>query len=204
MTAGHEEAVRITMAGTLTAMAFASFLWPDCFFGVPGIMASSKGSLSPSQRDRLRNALAARREAEGISSRGYGRLFSLICVAAAAIEFVPWIPYVLPYTVVCLGLASITYLTYVQFRRAVDRRVAPLQRRTVLSALPVVSIVAMVAAFVAALTFAVYPELRLGAFIVAAATALLGISAWRIANAPSLLLGQDPQAEYAIDQRLRV
>jgi len=62
----------------------------------------------------------------------------------------------------------------------------------------------MLGALAAALMFTTYPPLRLGALAVAAATLLLGITAWRIATAPSLLLGEDPQVEYAIDQRLRV
>ncbi len=148
--------------------------------------------------------MAARRNAEGIFGRGYGRLFTLLCALAAGIEFVPGIPYVLPYAIVCITLALITYLGYVQFRRAAERRVAPLERRSVLAALPLVSIVSMLGALTAALMFTVYPSLRLGALAVAAATLLLGITAWRIATAPSLLLGEDPQVEYAIDQRLRV
>ena len=59
------------------------------------------------------------------------------------------------------------------------------------------------AALAATLILAVNPEFRLGASLVAAATLLLGITAWRIATAPSLLLGQDPQVEYAVDRRLR-
>jgi hypothetical protein len=192
------------MAGALVAVGVASFLSPQCFFGVPGMMACSKASLSPEQQDRLRQALAARRNAEGIFGRGYGRLFLVLCVAAAGVEFAPWMPYVLPYAIVCIGLALITYLGYIQFRRAADRRVAPLERRSVLAALPLVSIVSMLAALAAALMFTVYPSLRLGALAVAAATLLLAITAWRIATAPSLLLGEDPQVEYAIDQRLRV
>jgi hypothetical protein len=204
MTAGHEETVRIAMAGAVLAVGVASFLSPQCMFGVPGMMACSKGSLSPSQRERLSHALAARRNAEGIFGRGYGRLFTVLCVAAAGMEFVPGVPYVLPYAIICIGLALITYLGYIQFRRAADRRVAPLERRSVLAALPLISIVSMLGALAAALMFTIYPPLRLGALAVAAATLLLGVTAWRIATAPSLLLGEDPQVEYAIDQRLRV
>jgi len=192
------------MAGALVAVGLASFLAPHCMFGVPGMMACSKGSLSPSQRERLSHALTARRNAEGIFGRGYGRLFTVLCAAAAGLEFVPWIPYVLPYAIICIGLALVTYMGYFQFRRAAERRVAPLERRSVLAALPLVSIVSMLAALTAALMFTIYPALRLGALAVAAATLLLGITAWRIATAPSLLLGEDPQVEYAIDQRLRV
>lgn len=199
----HEHTVRLAMAAVLAALAVASFLWPDCVFGTHGIIARSKRVLSPSQQHRLRTALDARRYAEGVSSR-YGRLASLACLVAAALEFVPAVPYVLPYAGVCLAFGVVTYLAYVQFRRAVDRRVAPLERRSVLAALPLASILAMAAALVATLMLAVYPELRLGALVIALATALLAVTAWRIAAAPSLLLGQDPQAEYAIDARLRL
>jgi hypothetical protein len=203
MTPEHEYTVRIAMAVALTAIAIASFVWPNCFFGVPGILAGAKRSLSPSQLERLRAAISARRDAEGISQRGYGRLFTVMCLAAAAAEFVPPIPFFLPYALVCLAIALVTYLAYIQFRRALDRRVAPLERRSVFAALPVWSILAMLGALVASLTLAADPELRAGALLVAAATLLLGFTAWRIAVAPSLLLGEDPQVEYAVDRRMR-
>ncbi|MGC1380882.1 MAG: hypothetical protein WA814_07645, partial [Candidatus Baltobacteraceae bacterium] len=34
-------------------------------------------------------------------------------------------------------------------------------------------------------------------------TLVLGAIAWRIAGAPALLLGDDPQIEYAVDERVR-
>ena len=150
------------MAGALVAVGVASFLSPQCMFGVPGMMACSKGSLSPSQRERLSHALAARRNAEGIFGRGYGRLFTVLCVAAAGMEFVPGVPYVLPYAIICIGLALITYLGYIQFRRAAERRVAPLERRSVLAALPLVSICQCSARLRAALMFTIVSAAAFG------------------------------------------
>jgi len=191
------------MAVALAIMGAASFLWPNCFFGVPGVIGSAKRSLSASQLERLRAAIASRREAEGITQRAYGRIFTALCLIAAALELLRPVPFFLPYALICLAAAFITYLAYAQFRRAVDRRVAPLERRSVLDALPLWSILATLCALSAALLLAVLPELRAGALIVAAATLLLGITAWRIATTPSLLLGRDPQVEYALDRRLR-
>jgi hypothetical protein len=54
------------------------------------------------------------------------------------------------------------------------------------------------------LAFAFYPPERLGAMITVLAMVMLGAVAWRIANAPALLLGIDPECEYAVDERIRV
>ena len=61
----------------------------------------------------------------------------------------------------------------------------------------------MICCFVTTLTLAIYPPLRVGAIVGAVVTLVLGVIAWRIAGAPALLLGVDPQAEYAVDERVR-
>ncbi|HEX4861786.1 MAG TPA: hypothetical protein VFV07_11155, partial [Rhizomicrobium sp.] len=95
-------------------------------------------------------------------------------------------------------------LAYLQFRRAVERRVAPLVRRSPFTALPPLLIAGIACSLASALALAVYPPERFGALVVAASTLLLGAVAWRIANAPALLVGLDPQLEYAVDERVRV
>jgi hypothetical protein len=194
---------------TRTMMALAVFvvgLWalisPDYFWGIRQYFKCSEGKLSPQERERLERTMAARQNAEGVPE-SYGRWLGVFGIAVAAFTFVYPVPFVVPYGLLCLAIAVLTILGYLQFRRATDRRVAPLLPRSALSALPLPAIVAMICCFVTTLTLAIYPPLRVGAIVGAVVTLVLGVIAWRIASAPALLLGIDPQAEYAVDERVR-
>lgn len=193
--------VRLALAAALVALGLFALVFPDCFLGIGGYFKRA-GDLSPDQRERLGRVLAMRREAEGIS-RGYGRYLAVACFALAAAEFVPAVPFVLPYALCCLAFAFTTSLSYLQMRRATERRVAPLVRRSPLSALPVIAMAAMLCCFAVVLPFIVFSSERFSAIAVAASTLILGLIAWRIAVAPALLFGKDATFEYAVDQRLR-
>ncbi len=189
------------MAAAFVALGLFALIWPDCFLGVGGYFKRSS-DLSPGERERLDRVLTMRREAEGIS-HAYGRYFTAACFVLAAAELIPAVPFVLPYALCCLALAFVTFLSYLQLRRATERRVAPLVRRSPLSALPLIAMAAMLCCFVVVLPFIVYSSERLSAVAVAVSTLVLGLIAWRIAVAPALLFGKDSAFEYAVDQRLR-
>ena len=202
--AAHAELVtRWAMAVAMVVSGLAAFAWPRCFANVAGYYTRWAAKLPPGEQERLGRVVAAREEAEGISA-AYGRLLGVAAIALAGLEAVRALPPILPYALFCLSVAAVTLLAYLQFRRAVERRVAPLVRRSPFAALPAVSIAAIAASFLAMLALAAYPPERTGALIVAASTLLLGVVAWRIAKAPALLLGVDPQLEYALDERVRI
>jgi hypothetical protein len=194
-------AARLALAAALVAIGLFALIFPDCFLGVGGYFKRS-GNLSPGERERLDRVLAMRREAEETSS-GYGRYLGVTCFVLAAAELVPAVPFVLPYALCCLALAFTTFLSYLQIRRATERRVAPLVRRSPLSALPLIAMAAMLCCFAVVLPFVIYSAERISAIAVAASTLILGLIAWRIAVAPALLFGKDATFEYAVDQRLR-
>lgn len=194
---------RMFLAFAIAATSIAAIIWPDYFFGVMGFFCRAARRLARSEKERLERALIARQDAEGVSSRANGGYFAVAGLAAAALEFLPGMPVAVPYALFCLALAFAMFFAYLQFRRATERRFAPLVRRSVLAALPLPVIVAMGCCFVGELTFATYPRERLGATVIALATAILATTAWRLAVAPALLLGADPQVEYVIDERLR-
>jgi hypothetical protein len=191
------------MAVAMIAVGVAALVWPRCFAGVPGYFTRWALKLPPAEQARLDRVVDAREEAEGISV-SYGRFLGVAALMLAALEAVRAIPFILPYALFCLSAATITLLAYLQFHRALQRRVAPLVRRSPFTALPPVLVAAIVASFLVALSLAVYPPERFGAFVVAASTVLLGFVAWRIATAPALLVGVDPRLEYAVDERVRV
>jgi hypothetical protein len=193
---------RMLMAFSIFVVGLWALITPDYFWGIRPYFKCSTGKLSSEERERLERTMAARQNAEGIPE-AYGRWLGVFGIAVAVFTFVYPVPFVVPYGLFCLAVAVLTLLGYLQFRRATDRRVAPLLPRSALSALPLPSIVAITCCFAATLTLAIYPPLRLGAVVGAVVTLMLGIIAWRIAGAPALLLGADPQAEYAVDERVR-
>ena len=194
---------RIFLAVAIGAVSVVAILWPDSFFGVKGGFCISARRLEPDRSVRLERALAARENAEAISRRATLRYFAAAGFALAALELLPAIPPVIPYALFCLALAVVILLAYLQFRRAMERRVAPLVRRSVLTSLPLPVIIAMACCFAGELAFTSDPAQRFGAIVVALATLTLAVIAWRVAVAPALLLGADPQVEYAVDERLR-
>jgi hypothetical protein len=198
----HPELIRLVMGLAYAACGIAAFRCPRYFAGMAGTF-TRWGEMSPAQRERLDGVVAAREQAEGISSN-YGRYLGMSAFALALLEAVPAVPFAMPYALFCLGIAAVTLLAYLQFHRATEQRVAPLVPRSPFIALPPLLIACVAASFVVALLFAVDPQNRAGALVVATSTLVLGFVAWRIANAPALLLGLDPQYEYALDERLRV
>jgi hypothetical protein len=193
---------RWMMALAVFTIGLWAFLSPDYFWGLKPYIKCSARKLSPDERDRLERTMMARQAAEGVS-KAFGRWLGLFGIAIAALTLVPAVPIVVPYALFSLAIAATMLLGYLQFQRATVRRVAPLLRRSALRALPPGAIVAMVCCFVATLSFAIYPALRVGAIVAALVTLVLGVIAWRIAGAPALLLGVDPQVEYAVDERVR-
>jgi hypothetical protein len=191
------------MAVALVLVGVAAFAWPRCFAGVAGYFTRWATKIPADDQERLSRVVDAREEAEGISA-AYGRLLAAVAILLAALEAIRAIPFIVPYALFCLAAATVTLLAYLQFRRAVERRVAPLVRRSPFTALPPLLIVAVACSFLASVALAAYPPERIGALVVAASTLLLGIVAWRIATAPALLIGLDPQLEYAVDERVLV
>jgi|SRR5580700_2841864 hypothetical protein len=201
--AAHAEIVtRWAMAIAMAVVGIAAFTWPRCFAGVAGYFTRWAGALPEAERDRLAQVVKAREEAEGLSGV-YGRSLGVAAILLAGLEAFRPIPYVLPYALFCLATAAIMLLAYLQFRRATEERVAPLVRRSPFTALPPLVIGAMACSFLASLGLATYPPERLGALVVAASTVVLAIIAWRVAVAPAILIGTDPQWEYAVDERVR-
>ena len=198
-----ESLTRLVMAIALGLVGFASFAWPRCFVGVAGFFARGAPELMPEDRERLTRVIAEREAAEGLS-RAYGGYLGIAALACAALEAVWAIPFVVPYALFCLAGAAVMLLAYLQFRRAAERRVAPLLRRSPFAALPPLLIAAIAVCFVVALGFAAYPAARAGALAVAFATLALGTIAWRVAVAPALLIGKDPRWEYAVDEHVRI
>jgi hypothetical protein len=201
--AHSESLIRLLTGLALGLVGVTALAWPRCFAGAAGFFTGCSPGPPPAERERLTRVIAAREHAEGISG-AYGRYLGIAAIAFGALEAVPAIPFIVPYALFCLAGAAVMLFAYLQFQRAVAQRVAPLVPRSPFAALPPVLIGAVACSFLISLAFAAYPPERLSALAVAASTVALGLIAWRVALAPALLIGADPQWEYAVDERVRV
>ncbi len=164
-------------------------------WGISKYFCGARAASSEEQRERLNRVLCARCETEG-DTDVYSRYAGAIMILLAPLALVPSLPYILPYALGCLAIAAVNLLCYLRFRRATDRRVAPLVRRSPWKALSPLTVVPTAICIAGAGIFAVDPRFRFGAIVVVISMLVLVAIAWRVAVAPAILFGDDPQLEY--------
>jgi hypothetical protein len=192
------------MSIILAGLGIWQIVLPKRFYGGANMFFKCGfGDLTPEQSERLRRVLDARGDAEGVSLSPT-RYAGFLGIAMAALEFVPAVPFVIPYAIYCLVGALTILASYIHVRRATERRTAPLVRRSPLDALPPVLIGAFVGCFFGVLAVIVIQPNRAGSIAVAASMLILAWIAWRVASSQAVMFGDDPQLEYAVDERLRV
>jgi hypothetical protein len=190
----------------LAGLGIAQLLFPNScafFTRASGFFRRAYANLTPEQSERLRRVLEARCDAEGVPLYPT-RYTGLLGIAMAAAEFVPGMPFVIPYAVYCLGGALVVLAAYVRVRRASEKRAAPLVPRSPFDVLSPLLIGALAGCFAGVVLLAAYPPYRAGAIGVAVSMILLGWIAWRVAGSRALMFGDDPQLEYTVDERLRL
>jgi hypothetical protein len=198
----HDQLARDWTAILLAALGIVQLLSPGCFESIAMYFRGAWAGLSKPQSERLRSVIEARTRAEGVGGRR-ARYVGLFTIAMAVAGLWPAIPYIMPYAASCLAMAFATLMAYRSFRHATELRFAPLVGRTPLESLPPVVIVSLAVCLIGTAAFASVPQFRLAAAVVFVSTIVLVAIAWRIALAPALLLGTDPQVEYAVDDRVR-
>jgi hypothetical protein len=203
----HYTVARIVTACALLLLGVAQIAAPRCFWGLSIYFRNVTRLAMPSdaarlEQERLKRVLAARERAEG-DSDSLTRYAGIFTIAMAGLVLVQSLPYVLAYAFSCLAMAAAIMISYLRFRRATERRVAPLVRRSPWKSLPPVAVLACGVGLLGTASFGVYPEFRLDiSIVIVSAVALLGV-AWRVATAPALLFGEDSQLEYVVDEHLR-
>jgi hypothetical protein len=197
-----DQLARWFTAFVLALLGIWQLMTPGCFGGIGLFFRRTRAALAPDQRERLTRVLDARTSAEGSADvpTRYAGVFTLVM---AAVALIPWVPYVLTYAASCLGMAIATLTAYVQYRRSTERRVAPLMRRTPWMSLPPVAIAATAVCILGTAAFATLPQFRIAGIVVIAVSLALCAIAWRVAIAPSVLFGDDPQLEYLVDEHVR-
>lgn len=186
----------------LTVFGLAQLLWPQGFNSVPKYFRLTLAWATPQQARRLGRVIEMRSAAEAKSFR-YARISGAFALCmAASVAFLRLSP-ALAYAATVLSMALQLTVAYEEFRPSADRRAAPMARRTwysVFSPVVLAYVAACVAGAVACLAF---PELRLTVIMLLSAAAIMLLLAGRIATSPSRLLGDDPEAENLVDERIR-
>lgn len=198
----HDQLARVFTAGALVFLGALQVVAPACFWGLSIYFKRTRAAFGPEQRERLERVLAARERAEG-NTDGYLRLVGILTILMAPVALIPTIPFVLPYSLSCVAMSIALLFSYLQFRRATERRVAPLVRRSVWASLPPPAVAATLVCLAGAALFAAYPQFRAGVVVALVAAAVLFAVAWRVATAPAILFGDDSQLEYLVDEHLR-
>ena len=198
----HDQLARVFTAGALVFLGVLQVIRPSCFWGLSMYFKGTRAAFSAEQRERLARVLEAREHAEG-NTDAYQRSVGVLTIIMAPIALIPAIPFVLPYSLSCVAMAVAVLFSYLHFRRATERRVAPLVRRTVWASLSPLAVAATCVCLVGAALFAAYPQFRAGVLVVIAAAIVLFAVAWRVATAPAILFGDDSQLEYLVDEHLR-
>lgn len=194
---------RVSMALVMAVLGITQIVFPRRYRCADVFSKRGFGELTPEQSGRLGRVLDARRDAEGVSLLPT-RYTGLLGIAMAALEFAPGVPFVIPYAIYCLCGALTILASYLHVRRETERRTAPLTRRSPLDALPPVLIGAFAGCFLGVVALIGIAPQRAGSIGVAASMLILAWIAWRIANSQAVMFGDDPQIEYAVDERLRV
>ncbi|MGB8520124.1 MAG: hypothetical protein WCD38_08160 [Candidatus Tumulicola sp.] len=196
-----EELARIFTALTLGLLGILEITMPSCFGSIRFYFRGARACLGPDERARLTRVVDARAGAEGTDP--YTRVAGIFTIVMALVALLPSVPYVLPYAASCAGLAIGVLLAYLRFRRTTERRVAPLTQRNPWTSLPPLVLACAGVCIVAAASLAVYPQYRIAAIAAAACGIGLCAIAWRVAIAPAMLFGDDPQLEYLVDEHVR-
>ena len=196
----HDQLARDWVAIVLVALGVFQLRSPGCFEGIRKYFRGAWAALSNAQSERLRSVIEARSCAEGAGSARYAGVFT---IAMGLLELWPAMPLIMPYAASCLATAYATWMAYQKFRRSTELRFAPLVHRTPLEALPPVAIVSVAFCLIGTAAFASIPQFRVAAALVVVSMLVLVAIAWRIAVAPAVIFGTDPQVEYAVDKRVR-
>ncbi|HKE37541.1 MAG TPA: hypothetical protein VKB39_08915 [Candidatus Baltobacteraceae bacterium] len=158
--------------------------------------------LEPWVRLRLSRVLDARVQAEALRY-GHIRGVGIFTIVMGIVALDPRVPFVLPYAASCVAMAIALAMTSAHLHGITQRRAAPLVRRRALDVLSPLILTAPILSLLATVAVAMQPEFRLAAAGVLLSSLLMLSLAWRAALAPALLMGDDPQLEYAVDEHIR-
>jgi hypothetical protein len=181
-------------------------------FGVAGLVASrylssSKCNFWLELRDpiiapRLRAVLDRRDELEGlgrkpviVGSISYF-LFGLLCLLRIVTPAIA-------YALACADVALMFAWMYARVRNRSQRRAASLAPRRQISVVPPLAFVGALLAAGVPLLFATDATLRVPALLVSLSSLAIVVSAWSIAGMAAVLVGDDPDLEVYVDERIR-
>ncbi|HEX3672205.1 MAG TPA: hypothetical protein VHT92_10935 [Candidatus Cybelea sp.] len=198
-----DEIMRPLTAAPLVGVAALAVFWENFFGEIAGYFTRVAGRLSWMEKLRLLRVIEARQEIETVPA-SYRWTFAVIALVLAALELSPAVPFIVPFAIMSVALACGMLGVYIFLFRRCTPRAATLARRSVFRALPAPVLAALAGSFLITLALALTPGHRFEGIAIALTVLVIAIVSWRIAVAPTLLLGLDPEWEYVVDERLRI
>jgi hypothetical protein len=151
---------------------------------------------------RLRSVLDRREELEGlgrrpmlVSSISYF-FFGVLCLLRLVTPAIA-------YALACADVALMFAWMYARVRNRGERRAASLSPRRQSSVIPPLAFAGAIVAAAMPLLFVTDPNLRLPALLVSLSSLAIVVSAWSVAGMAAVLVGEDPDVEVYVDERLR-
>jgi hypothetical protein len=177
-------------------------VWPQSFDNIAAYFRRAFSSATPERARRLSRVLELRSAAEAknpLFARVSGAFTLLMAASVMVLHLAPMLAYA--GSVLCMSLQLA--VSYGDFHPVIERRAARLARRTWYSVLsPAVYVCAILWAY-AAVELSLIPQVRFTVILLFAAAALMLVVAARIADAAARLLGNDPEVEDVVDERVR-
>lgn len=190
------------IAAGLLAVGIMEIAKPNAFVDIGIYFKRACRDLAPEMQLRLWRALQARTQAERTSLRDI-RLVGVYTLLMAGAVFVPQVPVELPYAAACFAMGAALLLTYLQLQRSTRRAAALIPRKTLAELAPGTFATAIVA-LICVGAVAMVPAYRLTAILIGASMTAILWTAWRVAESPAFMPGDDAEVEYAVDHRVRV
>lgn len=151
---------------------------------------------------RLRAVLDRRDELEGlgrkpvaIASISY-LVFGLLCLLHIVTPAIA-------YALACADVALMFAWMYARVRNRSQRRAASLSPRRQINVVPPLALVGALLAGALPLLFMTDPNLRVPALLVSISSFVIVLSAWSVAGMAAVLVGDDPDVEVYVDERIR-
>lgn len=187
----------VAVFGLLTGISFLRFAISAG--SPPGSDALKRGS-GVSERDRIQRADDERERISPVPRyivSGVGFAIAIVVIARI-------VPPTVGYAIVCLALAGLRIADQIAEERAPRRRAAVLGRSRRVDPVLLTWIGLSAASALLLVPWLLGEATRVSTIIVGLCVAAMVVVAWRVANAPLLLLGNDLEAEQVVDRETRV
>jgi hypothetical protein len=188
--------------GIMFAIMAIALLWKPDFLSTDSLGGKEHLDVDLGLYQRLERALRTRSQAENVP-HGVTRAATVMVLAMALLTALRLIPTSLLVATVQTAFSITLLAKYLYVRRKNTSRFATLRSRNIFGVLPAPTIAAVTLGTLSAAIVGFDVHYRVSAIVTVVWSSVLIWIAWRIADAPALLMGEDPTLEAVVDDGLR-